>query len=49
MQTIDNVDNHGNNDDKDYPELPRLSSGKQRVKLKSSLEPGMDQKLSQGP
>lgn len=37
MQTIDNVDNHGNNDDKDYPELPkaviREAKGKTKIKF----------------
>lgn len=37
METMDNEDNHGNNDDKDYPELPKavITEGNGKTKIKS--------------
>lgn len=44
METINNVENHGNNDDKDYPELPKadIREGNVKTKNKFGMRKGLE-------
>lgn len=44
MQTINNEKNHGNNDDKDYPELPKadIREGNGKTKIKFGTRKGLE-------